>query len=117
MRSCSFRHRWFEFDIGFFYLKILSWFQLAELKNVYSPATLKQEFGMKFLELIEKDYRFKKRCEELADEMNLGYQELKLRIEAYYRGEKVKLEKSVKEFMDEVRRTYIANQKLKLSYS
>ena len=117
MRSCSFRHRWFEFDIGFFYLKILSWFNLADLKNVYSPATLRQEFGMKFLELIEKDYRFKKRCEELAKEMNLGYQDLKLKMEAYYRGEKVKLEKSVKEFMDEVRRTYLANQRLKLSYS
>jgi stearoyl-CoA desaturase (delta-9 desaturase) len=116
MRSCSFRHRWFEFDIGFFYLKILNMLKLADLKNVYSPATLKQEFSKKFVELIEKDYRFKKRCEELAQEMNLNYQDLKLKIEAYYRGEKVKLEKSVREFMEEVRRTYIANQRLKLSY-
>ena len=116
MRSCSFRHRWYEFDIGFFYLKVLNTFRLVELKNVYSPATLKQEFSRKFVELIEKDHRFKKRCEELAHEMNLNYQELKTKIEAYYRGEKVKLEKSVKEFMDEVRRTYIANQRLKLSY-
>lgn len=116
MRSCSFRHRWFEFDIGFFYLKMLSKVNLADLKNVYSPATLKQEFGQKFVELIEKDYRFKKRCEELAAEMNLNYQELKAKIEAYYAGEKVKLEKSVRIFMAEVRRTYIANQRLKLSY-
>jgi stearoyl-CoA desaturase (delta-9 desaturase) len=116
MRSCSFRHRWFEFDIGFFYLKILSYFKLADLRNVYSPATLKQEFGKKFVELIEKDYRFKKRCEELALEMNLNYQELKAKIEAYYAGEKVKLEKSVRVFMNEVRRTYRANQRLKLSY-
>jgi stearoyl-CoA desaturase (delta-9 desaturase) len=116
MRSCSFRHRWFEFDIGFIYLKMLNWFGLADLKNVYSPATLKQEFSKKIIELIEKDYRFKKRCEELAGEMNLGYLELKIRIEAYYSGEKVKLEKSVREFIVEVRRTYIANQKLKLSY-
>jgi hypothetical protein len=117
MRSCSFRHRWFEFDIGFFYLKILSYFKLAELKNVYSPATLKQEFSQKFVELIEKDYRFKKRCEELALEMNMNYQELKAKIEAYYRGEKVKLEKNIRVFMNEVRRTYLANQKLKLSYA
>lgn len=116
MRSCSFRHRWFEFDIGYFYLKILNWFKLADLKNVYSPATLKQEFGQKFIELIEKDYRFKKRCEELAHELNVNYQELKAKIEAYYRGEKVKLEKSVRILMAEVRRTYLANQKLKLSY-
>ena len=116
MRSCSFRHRWFEFDIGFFYLKILNRFGLADLKNVYSPATMKQEFSLKFIELIEKDYRFKKRCEELAGEMNLNYQDLKAKIEAYYRGEKVKLEKSVRVFMAEVRRTYLANQRLKLSY-
>lgn len=117
MRSCSFRHRWFEFDIGFVYLKVLNWLKLADLKNVYSPATLKQEFGQKFLELIEKDYRFKKRCEELAHELNVNYQDLKARIEAYYRGEKVKLEKNVREFMAEVRRTYLANQRLKLSYA
>ena len=116
MRSCSFRHRWFEFDIGFIYLKMLNWFGLADFKNVYTPATLKQEFSKKIIELIEKDYRFKKRCEELAGEMNLGYLELKIRIEAYYSGEKVKLEKSVREFIVEVRRTYIANQRLKLSY-
>jgi stearoyl-CoA desaturase (delta-9 desaturase) len=117
MRSCSFRHRWFEFDIGFFYLQILSWFHLAELKNVYSPKTLKQEFGQKFVELIEKDNRFKKRFEELALEMNMNYQDLKVRIEAYYSGEKVKLEKSVRVFMAEVRRTYIANQRLNLTYA
>jgi stearoyl-CoA desaturase (delta-9 desaturase) len=116
MRSCSFRHRWFEFDIGFLYLKVLSYVKLADLKNVYSPASLKQELGKKVVELIEKDYRFKKRCEELAAELNVNYQELKVKIEAYYCGEKVKLEKSVREFMDEVRRTYIANQRLKLSY-
>jgi stearoyl-CoA desaturase (delta-9 desaturase) len=116
MRSCSFRHRWFEFDIGFIYLNILSFFKLANLKNVYSPATLKQEVAQKFIELIEKDYRFKKRVEELSREMNLNYLELKTRIEEYYCGKKVKLEKSVLEFMDEVKRTHIANQRLKLSY-
>jgi stearoyl-CoA desaturase (Delta-9 desaturase) len=116
MRSCSFRHRWFEFDIGFIYLILLKKIKLAELKNVYSPATLKQELSRKVSELIEKDYRFKKRCEELAGELNTNYQELKVQIEAYCRGEKVKLEKSVREFMEEVERTLKANQRLKLSY-
>ncbi len=116
MKSCSFRHRWFEFDVGFFYLKILSWLNLADLRTVYSPATLRQEFAQKVVELIEKDYRFKKRFEELAAELNVNYQDLKSRIEASYSGEKVKLEKSVREFMAEVRRTYRANQRLKLSY-
>jgi stearoyl-CoA desaturase (Delta-9 desaturase) len=117
MRSCSFRHRWYEFDIGYVYLKVLKWLRLAELKNVYSPATLKQELSRKISELIEKDNRFKKRCEELAQEMNKSYHDLKTDIEAYCRGEKVKLEKQVREFMLEVQRTYKANQKLKLSYA
>jgi stearoyl-CoA desaturase (Delta-9 desaturase) len=116
MRSCSFRHRWFEFDIGYVYLKLLHGLKLAELKNVYNPATLKQELSSKISELIEKDYRFKKRCEELAQELNTNYQELKTQIEAYVRGEQVKLEKSVRIFMAEVERTLKANQKLNLSY-
>jgi stearoyl-CoA desaturase (Delta-9 desaturase) len=116
MRSCSFRHRWFEFDIGYVYLKMLKGVRLAELKSVYNPATLKQEWSKKVSELIEKDYRFKKRCEELAQEMNTNYQELKAQMEAYIRGEQVKLEKSVRDFMNEVQRTMRANQRLKLSY-
>lgn len=116
MRSCSFRHRWFEFDIGFVYLKILSWFRLAQLKNVYSPATLKNELGAKLLDLIEVDDRFKKRFDELAQEFNLGKQELKERLQASFRGERIKLERSVKEFIEEVKRTYLINQKLNLSY-
>lgn len=116
MRSCSFRHRWFEFDIGFAYLKVLSYMKLAELKNVYNPATLKQELSKKMSELIESDLRFKKRCEELAHELNMNYQDFKARLEAYCRGEKVKLERSCREFMDEVIRTLKANQRLNLRY-
>ncbi len=116
MRSCSFRHRWFEFDIGFVYLNILKKLKLAELRNVYSPASLRQELSNKISELIEKDYRFKKRCEELAKELNTNYLDLKIRMEAYCRGEKVKLDRSAKEFMEEVERTLKANQRLKLSY-
>lgn len=117
MRSCSFRHRWFEFDIGFVYLKALSAIGLAELKNVYSPATLKQELSKKMSDLIESDLRFKKRCEELAHELNITYQEFKDRLEAYCRGEKIKLERSCREFMDEVIRTLKANQRLNLTYA
>lgn len=35
-KSCSFQHRWYEFDIGFQYLRLLSHVGLAELKVVYS---------------------------------------------------------------------------------
>jgi stearoyl-CoA desaturase (delta-9 desaturase) len=116
MKSCSFRHRWYEFDIGYLYIRILKFVKLAEIKNAYTPKTLKQELSQKVSELIDRDYRFKKRCEELAAEMNTNYQDLKLRMEAYCRGEKVKLDKTVREFMEEVERTYMANQRLKLSY-
>ncbi len=114
MRSCSFRHRWFEFDIGFAYIKLLSYLGLASIKNAYTPATLKQEVSKKISELIESDEKFKQRCEELARELNTTYQELKRKIEAYLRGEKIKLERSVREFMDEVRRSMLANQRLQL---
>jgi stearoyl-CoA desaturase (Delta-9 desaturase) len=117
MRSCSFRHRWFEFDIGYVYIKIMSYFGLAQIKNVYNSATLKQELSKKMSALIEDDLRFKKRCEELAHELNISYQEFKARLEAYCRGEKVKLEKSCEDFMQEVIRTLKANQRLRLSYN
>lgn len=35
-KSCSFQHRWYEFDIGYQYLRLLSLVGLAELKVVYS---------------------------------------------------------------------------------
>ncbi len=116
MKSCSFRHRWYEFDIGYLYIKILNALNLAEVKSAYTPKTLKQELSQKVSELIDHDYRFKKRCEELAAEMNTNYNDLKARMEAYCRGEQVKLDRAVREFMAEVERTYFANQRLKLSY-
>jgi hypothetical protein len=117
MRSCSFRHRWFEFDIGYFYIKILSFFKLAEVRHVFLPSSLKQEWSQKMLELIEKDYRFKSRCEELARDLNTNYQDLTNQIAAYFSGEKVKLEKSVELFLEEVKQNFRANQKIKLRYN
>jgi stearoyl-CoA desaturase (delta-9 desaturase) len=35
-RSCSFRHRWYEFDIGYFYIQILSAVGLAKIKTAHS---------------------------------------------------------------------------------
>lgn len=32
-RSCSFRHRWYEFDIGYFYIQMLSKVGLAKIKT------------------------------------------------------------------------------------
>jgi stearoyl-CoA desaturase (delta-9 desaturase) len=35
-RSCSFRHRWYEFDIGYAYIRILSILRLAEIKTAFT---------------------------------------------------------------------------------
>jgi len=109
MRSCSFRHRWYEFDVGYMYIKMLQAVKLADIKNAYTPKTLKQEFSKKLTEFIESDEKFRKRCEELAQEMKISYQELMTRIEAYFRGEKVKMDNAVQEFMDEVRMKFKAH--------
>lgn len=116
-KSCSFRHRWFEFDIGYFYLKLLSYLNLAKIYHAYTPVALKEEFSKKMLQLIEKDHRFKKRCEELSQELNINYQDLKVKMALYSSGKKVKLEKSVRQLIREIRRTINANEKLRLSYS
>lgn len=44
-RSCCFRNRWFEFDIGYVYLKILSMLRLAEIKYVYEPSNYKKDLS------------------------------------------------------------------------
>lgn len=116
-RSCSFRHRWYEFDIGYAYLVLMKKIKLAEFKVVYNHKTLRQDLSRKVSALIDADQRFRKRCEEMATEMNLNYQDLKVRMEEYMKGEKVKLEKSARQFLAEVERTLVANQRLKLSYT
>jgi stearoyl-CoA desaturase (delta-9 desaturase) len=35
-RSCSFRHRWYEFDIGYFYIQALAAVGLAKIKTAHS---------------------------------------------------------------------------------
>jgi stearoyl-CoA desaturase (delta-9 desaturase) len=42
-KSPSFAHRWFEFDIGFFYVRLLKWIGLAQITGVvpkYDPAEI-----------------------------------------------------------------------------
>lgn len=114
--SCSFRHRWFEFDIGYTYIKILNYLGLAQLRSVYNPASLKQELRKQMTLMLEKDTRFKKRIEELATEFNTNYHDLKSRVELYLAGEKVKLEKSVHDLLAEMKRTAMANRRLQLTY-
>lgn len=114
--SCSFRHRWFEFDIGYTYIKLMNYMGLAKLRSVYNPASLKNELQKQMAILMEKDARFKKRFELLAKEFNTNYVELKIKVERYLAGEKIKLERSVHDLLHEMRRTAMANKKLQLTY-
>lgn len=115
-KSCSFRHRWFEIDWGYLYIKLFSKVKLAKIKNAYTPATMKQDLSRKIQELMEQDLRFKKRAEELASELNTSYQDLKKQIEDYVTGKKVQISNDVKQLTSEIRRTIYINYKLNLSY-
>ena len=114
--SCSFRHRWFEFDIGYAYIKIMKYFGLAKLRSVYNPDSLKLELQKQMAILLESDARFKKKIELLAQEFNTNYHELKTKVELYLAGEKIKLEASVHDLLNEMKRTAMANRKLQLTY-
>jgi stearoyl-CoA desaturase (Delta-9 desaturase) len=115
-KSCSFRHRWFEFDFGYFYLKIMNFFKLADIKNAYTTKTLKADLAQKVQELLEKDFRFHRKLEEMAEELNISYLELKANIISYVEGRKVELERPVKELIAELKRTIRANMRLNLTY-
>ncbi len=115
-KSCSFRHRWFEFDWGYFYIKLLKGFSMAKVKNAYTTQSLKQEMSKHITELLQKDFRFKKRAEEIATELNTSYTELIAMIDDYIQGKKVKVTADMKELISEAKRTFYANYRLGLRY-
>jgi stearoyl-CoA desaturase (Delta-9 desaturase) len=47
-RSASFRAKWYEFDIGWVYIKLLSWVKLAQI--VYARQLTAKEFAAKYYE-------------------------------------------------------------------
>lgn len=106
-KSCSFRHKWYEFDIGFFYIKVLSYFKLAQIRTVYNPSKFKKELAIKALILLEED--FKERFNQLADELNHNVQDLKEQIAAYLEGKKHELQKPAKQFAKEIK-AYLRQQ-------
>lgn len=122
--SCSFRHRWFEFDWGYFYINILSKLGLAQIKHAYTPKSLKRELSVKVVNLMEMDARFKMRLEELAAELNTTYNELLQNIKAYIEGnkefiegKKIQLSEDVKVLISEAKRTFYMNYRLNLNYN
>lgn len=106
-KSCSFRHKWYEFDIGFFYIKIMSFFNLAQIRTVYNPTKFKKELAIKALVLLEED--FKERFNQLADELNHNVNDLKEQIAAYLEGKKYELQKPAKRFAKEIK-AYLRQQ-------
>ncbi len=106
-KSCSFRHKWYEFDIGFFYIKIMSYFKLAQIRTVYNPSRFKKELAIKALILLEED--FKERFHQLAQELNHNVHDLKEQIAAYLEGKKHELQKPAKRFAKEIK-AYLRQQ-------
>lgn len=116
-KSCSFRHRWFEFDWGYMYINLLSYFKLANIKNAYTTQSLREDMSSNIKNLLENDFRFKKRIEDLAAELNTTYHEVLKMIEDYLQGKKVQLTADIKELIAEARRTFYANYRLGLKYN
>lgn len=102
-KSCSFRHKWYEFDIGYIYIKTLKFFKLADIRTVYNTKKFKQEFAIKAQRLLEYDYNFKARFEKLAEELNQNVTELQEQITLYIQGKKAQLSGPAKEFAREVK--------------
>lgn len=101
--SCSFRHRWYEFDIGYFYINILSFFGLAEVKSVYGPENLRHKLKAQFIEFMEKDYKIKERLDELASELNTSFEEMKHDLVARWEGKKKEIEPALENLYAELR--------------
>lgn len=116
-RSCSFRHRWFEFDIGWAYIWTLAKLKLANIRHLYTPMTLRQEMAKKVQALMDKDLRFKQKLEELAREYQISAHELRIRIEAAIQGQRIKLDRRLKDLIEELQRTVMANERLGLVYA
>lgn len=123
-RSCSFRHKWYEFDIGWAYIWTLAKLKLADIRNSYTTVTLKQEMSRKVRELMDKDTRFKKKLEELASEYQTSVQELRDQLAAYVQGQKirfngqrVRMDARLKALIEELQRTVRINEELGLAYA
>ncbi|MBY0515737.1 MAG: fatty acid desaturase [Bacteriovoracaceae bacterium] len=123
-RSASFRHKWYEFDIGWAYIWTLAKFKLANVRHSYTTLTLKQDMSRKVKALIERDSRFKQKLEEMAKEYHTSAQELRDAVEAYIQGQKVKFngqkiifDARMKAFIEELQRTVRINEELGLVYA
>lgn len=113
-KSCSFRHRWFEFDIGYVYIKMLSWVKLAKVKVVYKPENLREKMKKQLAEFLENE-TVTQRIEELAAEINTSYEELKVLLAARIDGKVKKLEPALENLMNEMRMMVRENSRFQLA--
>ena len=101
-KSCSFRHKWYEFDIGYVYIKLFSYCGLAKIKNVYTPVKMKETLAQRVLAMIDKNHEFQERLELLCKELDMTASEIKEHISSYIEGKKRNLERPILEFKREV---------------
>ena len=113
-KSCSFRHRWFEFDIGYVYIKLLSYVRLAKIKVVYKPENLKDKIKQQMVEFLENE-KISQKLEELANEINASYEELKEQIIARINGEVKKLEPALENLIREIKLMLRENTRFQLA--
>jgi LPS O-antigen subunit length determinant protein (WzzB/FepE family) len=85
---------------------------------------LKEEMSRKVKYLMEKDYRFKNKLDELALEYQTSAQELREQLAAYVKGQKVrlngqrvKMDNRLKALIEELQRTVRINEELGLAYA
>ncbi len=110
-KSASFRHRWFEFDLGFVYIHILKFLGLARIKFAFSPATMKAELSRKWLQTLEKNAELKERLHVLASELKMNSSALKENISDKIAGKRIKLSRQLNDFKREVFIVMRANYK------
>ncbi len=115
-KSCSFRHKWYEFDIGYVYIKALNALGLVEIKNVYNTKKFKEELSEKVAQMLEYDAKFRARAKEMAEELDINWEEFKQKVVAYVQGKKSEMDESMKLFIKELKRAAQANIKMNLSF-
>jgi stearoyl-CoA desaturase (delta-9 desaturase) len=97
-KSCSFRHKWYEFDIGYAYIRIFSFFKLAKIKYAYTPIDLKTDLSRQFKQILKKNEDLLEELSALSERFGHSKEELTQLIASSFHNRKVKLESELKEF-------------------
>jgi fatty-acid desaturase len=96
-KSCSFRHQWYEFDIGYVYIKIFSFLGLAKIKNVYTLQNMNQDMISQAKYIIENNLSIQQQFDSISRESDIHVNELKEKVYAYLEDRGVSIERSLHE--------------------